>query len=259
MLNLNVEKKVVLIIPMIVLIVFSVLNLEFVVANTSEIQISKISSTVEGSNISFNIKFADNVSSIMVFEGDIITKGFSASSINLTRASNNSYSVTLNNVTGTGSNKSIVINPGVGYVDGKGMTDTAYSNTFNIEKKEEIKPIEPIQPTKPQEPSHSNNTSGNDSNNNNNNNSNNNNSGNDNATNNDKNNNSNNNNNIASDNKLVNNDKTINNTTTNINSTSNNNNQNTSIENDVNKVEQENIIEEIKEVKRKINPNTGKM
>ncbi len=141
MLNLNVVKKEIIIIGMIMLVLFSILNIEFVIANSAEISLSNIPSVTEGDNISFNINFANNVKSIMVFEGDIVTKGFNASSIALTRTSSNTYTVTLYNVTGVGDNKCVIINAGVGYVEGKGMTDEAYSNTFSINQKQEIKPM----------------------------------------------------------------------------------------------------------------------
>lgn len=226
MLNLNVVKKGIVIIGIIMLVLFNILNFEFVIANSAEISLSSIPSVTEGDNISFNINFANNVKSIMVFEGDIVMKGFNASSIALTRTSNNTYAVTLYNVTGTGDNKCVIINAGVGYVEGKGMTDEAYSNVFSINQKQEIKPT-------PEPPIDNN------DNNDNNNGGDNNNNGNSNNDNNNNNNNGNNTNNNTGNNNQINNNPV---------------NTNPGSEN-----EQDGQIEEVKEINKKENPNTGKI
>lgn len=240
MLNLNVIKKGIFIIALISLVVFNVLNFEFAIANTAEITISNISSVTEGDDISFKINFANNVKSIMVFEGDIITKGFTASSVNLTRALDNSYTVTLIGVNGIGNDKYVIINAGVGYVDGKGLTDEAYSNKFSINKKQE----------ETQKPSEDNNTENNNTNNSQNNNQNSN-------TNNDQNNNQNSN----TDNNLNNNqnNNTNNNQNSNIDNNLNTFENNEENDNKINEVEQNNTVNNKEEIVRKTNPNTGKI
>lgn len=241
MLNLNIIKKVSYVFVIMLVAIFSVFN--YTIANTTGVYLSSIKSVKEGSNITFNVIFGNEVEVGSLSDGDVILRGFRAS-VSIIKNSEKSYTVTLSNVNGAGDGKYVVINQGVGYIDGKGATDSVSSNAFTIAKKDDIYIHDK-----------DNNNSNSNSNNNNNN-----------ATNNSGNNNQ----NISSsnDNKGNSSNNVSNNGVSNVaNNTSNNNKSNVgygsnnksdtetnSEQNNENEQEKKN-----EEKQRKQNPNTGKI
>lgn len=135
MLNLNIIKKVSYVFVIMVVAIFSVFN--YTIANTTGVYLSSIKSVKEGSNITFNVTFGNEVEVGSLSDGDVILRGFRAS-VSVIKNSEKSYTVTLSNVNGAGDGKYVVINQGVGYIDGKGATDSVSSNAFTIAKKDDI-------------------------------------------------------------------------------------------------------------------------
>lgn len=122
---------------------FNVLSLQQIIAAQNGMSISNSASeVVEGSTISFFVRFDSNVSSIMLSDGDVILRGFSGTK-SVVKTSNNTYTINISNVRSTdSSSKYIIINEGVGFIQGVGMTGSVNSPSFSITKKSN-----PVNPT----------------------------------------------------------------------------------------------------------------
>lgn len=135
---------------------FNVLSLQQIIAAQNGMSISNSASeVVEGSTISFFVRFDSNVSSIMLSDGDVILRGFSGTK-SVVKTSNNTYTINISNVRSTdSSSKYIIINEGVGFIQGVGMTGSVNSPSFSITKKSNPVNPTPDTPTpspKPEEP-----------------------------------------------------------------------------------------------------------
>lgn len=169
------SNKLILVIYMIVTICFSTVVGTYIVAASNGVVVSGPSSVEEGQTITFNVNFADNVQNIWLSDGDIIKKGFSGT-VNVNKVNDRNYTVVISNVSSVGANKYIMVNSGVGYIDGKPI-DAVSSNAFEIKAKavvdngqnnnnkpENEKPQpqpQPQQPTKPQPDKNENNNNNN--------------------------------------------------------------------------------------------------
>jgi len=274
--NTKIENRVVAALLILIIFCFGILLNKYVVASANEMYITGATSVEEGKSISFTITFNDNVNNIWLSDGDIIKVGFSGV-VNVDKISNNKYNVNISNISNVGDGKCIVVNSGVGYIDGK-PTMSATSNVFSItEKKVENNDNNnnnnQNNNTNNNQNNADNNTSNN-QNNNTNNNVNNNSNNNNNQNNNTNNNNQNNNNsNVNSDinkkpnvnnNTNNNNINKPNNTKPNTNISNHNNiqsNTNNLVNNEIKNVENSDLEkneEKVDKVKRQI-PNTGKI
>lgn len=133
---------------------FNVLSIQQIIAAQNGMSISNSASeVVEGSTISFFVRFDSNVSSIMLSDGDVILRGFSGTK-SVVKTSNNTYTINVSNVRSTdSSSKYIIINEGVGFILGVGMTGSVNSPSFSITKKSNPVNPSPVNPTpKPEEP-----------------------------------------------------------------------------------------------------------
>lgn len=138
---------------------FNVLSIQQIIAAQNGMSISNSASeVVEGSNISFFVRFDSNVSSIMLSDGDVILRGFSGTK-SVVKTSNNTYTINVSNVRSTdSSSKYIIINEGVGFIQGVGMTGSVNSPSFSITKKSNPVNPSPVNPTpdtptpKPEDP-----------------------------------------------------------------------------------------------------------
>lgn len=133
---------------------FNVLSIQQIIAAQNGMSISNSASeVVEGSTISFFVRFDSNVSSIMLSDGDVILRGFSGTK-SVVKTSNNTYTINVSNVRSTdSSSKYIIINEGVGFIQGVGMTGSVNSPSFSITKKSNPVNPSPVNPIpKPEEP-----------------------------------------------------------------------------------------------------------
>lgn len=245
--------KVIFTLFILIIFCFGILLNNYVTAVSNQIYITSPAAVEEGQVISFTITFNSNVNNIWLSDGDIIKVGFSGI-VKVNKVSNNKYTVTISNISNVGDGKYIVINSGVGYVDGT-PTSSANSNVFSITAKKVVND---------NNNENTNNSTGNSNNQNNNNtdiNNNNNNNNNNNTNNNNVNNNNtniNNNVNNNADNTKP-NSNILNNSNQNI--VSNNSNVNNSVINESQNVENkdsEKNEENAEKIKREI-PNTGKI
>ena len=127
------SNKLILVIYMIVTICFSTVVGTYIVAASNGVFVSGPSSVEEGKTITFNVNFTDNVQNIWLSDGDIIKKGFSGT-VNVNKVNDRNYTVVISNVSSVGANKYIMVNSGVGYIDGKPL-EAASSNVFEIKAK----------------------------------------------------------------------------------------------------------------------------
>lgn len=125
--------KLILIVYMIVTVCFSTLVGTYIIAASNGVVVTGPAAVEEGQTITFNINFSDNVQNIWLSDGDIIKKGFSGT-VNVNKVTDRNYTVVISNVSGVGANKYIVVNSGVGYIDGKPL-DAATSSVFEIKQK----------------------------------------------------------------------------------------------------------------------------
>lgn len=170
------SNKLILVIYMIVTICFSTVVGTYIVAASNGVVVSGPSSVEEGQTITFNVNFADNVQNIWLSDGDIIKKGFSGT-VNVNKVNDRNYTVVISNVSSVGANKYIMVNSGVGYIDGKPI-DAVSSNGFEIKAKapvdngennnkpENQKPQPQPQPEQPSKPNSGENNNNNNNNNN---------------------------------------------------------------------------------------------
>ena len=132
--NILKYNKIILVIYMVVAISFGAFFNCYIIAASNIMNISGPASIEEGKTITFNITFANNVDNIWLSDGDIIKKGFSVT-VKVNKISDRNYTVIISNISNVGTGKYIVINSGVGYIEGK-PTDSVTSNMFEITAKQ---------------------------------------------------------------------------------------------------------------------------
>lgn len=128
--NKRINKNVIIALYVIVVFAITILLNSYVVASSNKINISGPISVEEGQTLTFNVSFSDDVDNIWLSDGDIIKKGFSGI-VKVNKISDRNYTVIVSNVSNVGSGKYIMINSGVGYVNGV-PTEATISNLFEI-------------------------------------------------------------------------------------------------------------------------------
>ena len=240
------NSKTIIAILTIIMFCTTILINKYVIAAGNDIIVTAPTTVEEGSSITFNVSFGNSISNIWLSDGDVIKRGFSGT-VKVNKITNNKYTIVISNVSGVGTEKYIVINSGVGYVNNT-PTSAVSSNVFSItakKKKENNNSSNNNNTKKDNNSSNTNNTTNNSSNTNN--------------TTNTANNSSKTTNNIATNNS------------TNVAKSSNNNNATTSnvtdtskintTENNKDKTENKDGKEDSKETKKVLReiPNTGKI
>lgn len=115
----------------------------------TNITVTGPSIVLEGQSAVFNVAYSSDVIYINLSTGDIVLNGFQAT-VSVS-GSGNSRKITLNNVRGIGTGRSITIASGTGYV-GENKIEGTTSNTFKIKSATVTNPV-----TKPTTPSTNNN------------------------------------------------------------------------------------------------------
>ena len=134
---------------LVILFIFLIVNI--MIPFNESIAVTNISVTgpsivVEGQSAVFNVVYASDVIYINLSSGDIVLNGFQAT-VSVS-GSGNSRKIVLNNVRGTGENRSITIASGTGYV-GENKIEGTTSNAFKIKSNVVVtpkpNPVPPVQ------------------------------------------------------------------------------------------------------------------
>ena len=127
------NSKTIIAILTIIMFCTTILINKYVIAAGNDIIVTAPTTVEEGSSITFNVSFGNSISNIWLSDGDVIKRGFSGT-VKVNKITNNKYTIVISNVSGVGTEKYIVINSGVGYVNNT-PTSAVSSNVFSITAK----------------------------------------------------------------------------------------------------------------------------